>query len=64
VLDSVRPYLIADGGNCRVVSVDAASGDVAVEMEGACGMYRSIDALLTLYYGAIKPLSRLKLRLH
>jgi NifU-like domain len=23
VLDEVRPYLIADGGNCRVVSVDA-----------------------------------------
>jgi len=22
VLDSVRPYLIADGGNCRVVEVD------------------------------------------
>ena len=27
VLDSVRPYLIADGGNCRVVEVDKATGD-------------------------------------
>jgi Fe-S cluster biogenesis protein NfuA len=37
VLDEVRPYLIADGGNCRVVSVDADSGKVALQLEGACG---------------------------
>lgn len=37
VLEEVRPYLIADGGNCRVVSVDAVSGKVALQLEGACG---------------------------
>ena len=31
VLDSVRPYLIADGGNCRVVEVDKATGDGSLE---------------------------------
>ena len=34
VLDSVRPYLIADGGNCRVVEVDKATGDGS--LESAC----------------------------
>mmetsp|Transcript_47584 Transcript_47584/g.115872 ORF Transcript_47584/g.115872 Transcript_47584/m.115872 type:complete len:457 (-) Transcript_47584:772-2142(-) len=37
VLDEVRPYLIADGGNCRVVSVDKETGDVQLQLEGACG---------------------------
>lgn len=37
VLDEVRPYLISDGGNVRVVSVDPDSMTVSLELEGACG---------------------------
>ncbi|KAJ1472509.1 hypothetical protein T484DRAFT_3423921 [Baffinella frigidus] len=33
----VRPYLIADGGNCKVMEVDAATGDISLMLEGACG---------------------------
>jgi Fe-S cluster biogenesis protein NfuA len=36
VLDDVRPYLIADGGNVEVVSV-TQSGIIAVSLQGACG---------------------------
>ncbi|CAA3006679.1 nifU 1, chloroplastic [Olea europaea subsp. europaea] len=35
VLDNVRPYLIADGGNVDVVSVE--SGVVSLKLQGACG---------------------------
>ncbi|XP_002968899.2 uncharacterized protein LOC9651475 [Selaginella moellendorffii] len=35
VLDEVRPYLVADGGNVAVVSV--ADGTVSLELQGACG---------------------------
>lgn len=34
VLDEVRPYLIADGGNVEVVGVDAASGTVDLRLQG------------------------------
>ncbi|GFP93586.1 nifu-like protein 1 chloroplastic [Phtheirospermum japonicum] len=34
VLDNVRPYLIADGGNVDVVSV--ANGVVSLKLQGAC----------------------------
>lgn len=34
-LDEVRPYLIADGGNVEVASVEA--GTVFVRLQGACG---------------------------
>ena len=54
VLDSVRPYLIADGGNCRVVSVDADTGDVALLLVGACGSCPS--ATVTLKNGLEKAL--------
>ncbi|GAB0489291.1 hypothetical protein MMPV_000508 [Pyropia vietnamensis] len=37
VLDEVRPYLLSDGGNISVVSVDAASSAVVLRLEGACG---------------------------
>ncbi|CAM9833168.1 unnamed protein product, partial [Phaeothamnion confervicola] len=37
VLDEVRPYLIADGGNCRVVGVDAEAMTVSLALQGACG---------------------------
>lgn len=35
VLDDVRPYLIADGGDVAVVSVE--DGVVSLRLEGACG---------------------------
>ena len=35
VLDDVRPYLIADGGNVDVVSV--VNGIIALQLQGACG---------------------------
>lgn len=44
VLDEVRPYLLADGGNVTVVSVDG--GRVLVEMQGACGSCTSSAATL------------------
>lgn len=37
VLDQVRPYLISDGGNVAVVSVDASTKGVELALEGACG---------------------------
>jgi len=37
VLDSIRPALVADGGNVRVVSVDDADKSVVLQLEGACG---------------------------
>jgi len=60
VLNEIRPYLIADGGNCRVVSVDAASGDVELQLEGACGtcpsstvtMKQGIERVLRENFGA------------
>lgn len=35
VLDDVRPYLIADGGNVDVISVE--NGVVSLKLQGACG---------------------------
>ena len=35
VLDEMRPYLIADGGNVAVVDIDG--GIVRLELQGACG---------------------------
>ncbi|KAL3929107.1 MAG: hypothetical protein SGPRY_002099, partial [Prymnesium sp.] len=37
VLDEVRPYLIADGGNVAVAGVDLETRDVQLILEGACG---------------------------
>ena len=37
MLEQVRPYLISDGGNIRVVGVEPSSLSVLVELEGACG---------------------------
>jgi len=39
VLDEVRPYLIADGGNVAVEAVEPATGIVYLKLEGACGTY-------------------------
>eukprot|EP01035_Chromulina_nebulosa_P018007 gene18007-23645_t len=37
VLNEVRPYLIADGGNVSVVSVDSINSIIQLELVGACG---------------------------
>ena len=37
VLDEIRPYLIQDGGNIRVVTVEPETMSILVELEGACG---------------------------
>jgi len=37
VLDEIRPYLISDGGNVSVESVDEATKNVYLKLEGACG---------------------------
>lgn len=37
VLDEVRPYLIADGGNVEVISVDEFTRSVSLSLQGACG---------------------------
>ena len=37
MLDEVRPYLVADGGNVAVVGVDEATRSVQLQLEGACG---------------------------
>ena len=36
ILEEVRPYLLADGGNVAVDSIDLASRDVNLILEGAC----------------------------
>jgi len=37
VLEEVRPYLIADGGNIKVVSIEQDSRNINVALQGACG---------------------------
>jgi Fe-S cluster biogenesis protein NfuA len=46
VLDDVRPYLIADGGNVDVVSVQ--NGIVALQLQGACGTCASSSATMKM----------------
>jgi Fe-S cluster biogenesis protein NfuA len=46
VLDDVRPYLIADGGNVDVVSVK--NGIVALQLQGACGTCASSSATMKM----------------
>jgi Fe-S cluster biogenesis protein NfuA len=45
-LDDVRPYLMADGGNVEVVSVEG--GVVALELQGACGTCPSSSATMKM----------------
>ena len=37
VLDEVRPYLIQDGGNVAVVSIDESTRSISLSLQGACG---------------------------
>lgn len=61
VLDEVRPYLMADGGNVEVVSVNAREGTIELFLQGACGscpsstvsQYSMILLLITLIFQII-----------
>jgi len=61
VLNEVRPYLIADGGNVAVQSVDADSRVIALQLEGACGscasstltMQMGIERVLKEHFGQV-----------
>uniref|UniRef100_A0A2N9IM44 NIF system FeS cluster assembly NifU C-terminal domain-containing protein n=1 Tax=Fagus sylvatica TaxID=28930 RepID=A0A2N9IM44_FAGSY len=46
VLEDVRPYLIADGGNVDVVSVQ--DGVVSLKLQGACGSCPSSTTTMTM----------------
>ena len=37
ILEQVRPYLISDGGNVKVIGTDADARTVTLELVGACG---------------------------
>ena len=55
-LEEVRPYLLADGGDIRVVSADAETGVVQVALEGACGTCASAGQ--TMAMGVERALQR------
>lgn len=54
-LDTVRPYLVADGGNVELVDVKD-DGIVEVRLQGACGTCPM--AQLTLRMGIERELKR------
>ncbi len=54
VLDSLRPYLISDGGNIELLGVDEKHGIVTVHLVGACASCPSAN--MTLYAGVEKTL--------
>jgi len=55
VLDEIRPYLISDGGNCRVDSIDEETKNVYLVLEGACGSCAS--STVTMQMGIQRVLS-------
>ena len=55
VLDTIRPMLMADGGNVELIDV-AEDGIVSVKLQGACGTCPM--AQLTLKMGIEKELKR------
>ena len=66
VLNEVRPYLIADGGNVSVERVDEAQQRVYLKLEGACGscpsstvtMQMGIERVLREKFPTIKEVLR------
>lgn len=54
VLDTVRPYLISDGGNIELLGVDEKNGIVTVHLVGACASCPSSQ--VTLYSGVEQAL--------
>ena len=49
VLDEVRPYLVADGGNVAVVSVDPRTRGISLALQGACGSCASSTVYIHTY---------------
>ena len=37
VLDEIRPYLVADGGDVKVANINMVTRDIELELMGACG---------------------------
>ena len=37
VLDEIRPYLVADGGDVQVADINLVTRDITLELMGACG---------------------------
>lgn len=37
VLDEIRPYLVADGGDVQVANINLVTRDIELELMGACG---------------------------
>jgi Fe-S cluster biogenesis protein NfuA len=50
VLDEIRPYLIADGGNVAVVAVDDFTRSISLTLQGACGSCPSSTVRNCLVY--------------
>mmetsp|Transcript_5262 Transcript_5262/g.7131 ORF Transcript_5262/g.7131 Transcript_5262/m.7131 type:complete len:245 (+) Transcript_5262:117-851(+) len=48
VLDRVRPYLMADGGNVEVMQVVPEAGIISLQLQGACGSCPSSQQTLKL----------------
>jgi Fe-S cluster biogenesis protein NfuA len=48
VLDEIRPYLISDGGNVSVKSVDTETKNVYLVLEGACGSCSSSTVTMSM----------------
>ncbi|MFA5126561.1 MAG: NifU family protein [Patescibacteria group bacterium] len=43
ILDSIRPGLVADGGNLNLVDYDAKKGIVSIVLQGACAHCQLAD---------------------
>ncbi|HPG38018.1 MAG TPA: NifU family protein [bacterium] len=54
IIDSIRPALIADGGNVELI--DVANGIVKVKLQGACGSCPM--AQMTLKMGIEREIKR------
>jgi Fe-S cluster biogenesis protein NfuA len=48
VLDEIRPYLISDGGNVSVKSIDMDTKNVYIILEGACGSCASSTVTMSM----------------
>lgn len=68
ILDEVRPYLVADGGNVAVVNAFAENQTVQLLLQGACGscasstvtMQMGIERVLREHYGPLVTVEQLQ----
>ena len=58
ILEEVRPYLIADGGNVVVQRVDEEKRDVYLQLQGACGKWLSLNGMTSLETASVSVCSR------